>query len=78
MITDKTVLQKLIEENWSDYCDLDSWVNEMTMGSSTSHISKHVIKMAMKHLAANLHKTHAFLCGMEEATRARMEDTRDN
>jgi hypothetical protein len=73
-VTEKTELQKHIDENWSEYCDLDYWISEMTRGSETAHISKHVIKMAMKHLRDNLYDTHHFLCLLEEEKKMGLAD----
>jgi hypothetical protein len=68
-MTDKTPLQELIHETWSDYSDLDYWIEDITRGSDSKTISKHVMKMAMKHLRDDLYKTHAFLSGLEERMR---------
>jgi hypothetical protein len=65
-MTSKTELQGFIETTWSDYCDLDYWIDELTQGGDTKTISKHVIKMAMKHLRDTLYDTHAYLCRIEE------------
>jgi hypothetical protein len=70
----KTVLQGLIESAWSDYCDLDYFIDDMARGGDSKLISKHVMKMAMKHLRDDIHKMHSFLCGMEEGIKMRDEE----
>lgn len=52
--------QKLIDSSWSDYCDLDGWITEMTRSNAMP--PKYVLKMAMKHLRSNFYDIHKFLC----------------
>jgi hypothetical protein len=59
-MTKKTVLQGLIESAWSDYCDLDYFIDDMTRGQQAP-ASKHVLKMAMKHLRDDMLSVHAYL-----------------
>jgi hypothetical protein len=72
-MADKTALQILIDSSWSDYCDLDYFIDDLTRGQQAP-ASKHVLKMAMKHLRDDLHKIHSFLCGMEEGVKMRDEE----
>lgn len=65
MAEEKSEVQKAIEMSWSDYCDLDYWVTEMTSGRP-QHIPKNVLKMAIKHLRSDMYKIHKVLCDIEE------------
>jgi hypothetical protein len=67
-MTQKTELQEITKDMWSDYCDLDYWIADMTRGSDSKNIPKHVMKMAMKHLRDDIHKTYQFLCRLEASS----------
>jgi hypothetical protein len=66
MADEKSKVQKAIESSWSDYCDLNYWIDEMARGSDSKQISKHVMKMAMKHLRDDFYDIHKVLCDIEE------------
>jgi len=65
----KDRIQKAIDTTWSNWCDLDKWIEEMQQRSD--RLPKWVLKMAMKHLRRDMYEVHALLCELKD----RREDT---
>ncbi len=57
-------IQEAIEYTWSDYSDLDYWIEEMN--SRSDRIPKWVLKMAMKHLRRDLYAVHGLLVELKD------------
>jgi hypothetical protein len=56
-------LQEIIDSSWSNYSDLDYWIEEMNRRSD--RIPKWVLKMAMKHLRSDFYKIHKIACDLK-------------
>ena len=57
--------KKLEIAAWSDHCDLDYWITDMTSGKPCN-IPKNVLKMAMKHLSKDLYDIAGLLAKIKE------------
>lgn len=64
-LVDKKALDIAIDKLWSNHCDLDFWVIEMTSGKP-QNIPKWVLKMAMKHLRDDMYNLHSWACVIKE------------
>ena len=61
---DGKLINDMVNTAWSDYCDLDYWIDDMTSGKP-NRIPKNVLKMAMKHLRSDMYKIHKVLCAIQ-------------
>jgi hypothetical protein len=65
-MVDKKAIDKAIEKLWSNYCDLDYWIEDMKRTAGNVNPNKWVLKMAMKHLRDDMYKLHDWACAVRE------------
>ena len=64
MLKEPMTYRKAVDDLWSNYCDLDHWIEEMARKPGVP--SKYVLKMAMKHLRSDLYNVHKFICKLKD------------
>ena len=73
-MVDKEAIDEAINMAWSDYCDLDHWIDDLTRGEEARFTSKYVLKMAMKHLRDDFYKLYKWACVVKEENKDETKD----